>query len=138
MKLCRYSVQKRKDNRIYLYCKKNRCEVVSACYTECPFFERKGYKPINKVSKKRVTVSKETYNKVMERCGGRCSMCGTTRNLHYHHVLYRSERKDLIDEPDNGLMVCFSCHQKAHSNKIYWQPILLEVIENQKREVVNE
>ncbi len=83
--------------------------------------------PIKKVSKKRVFVSKETYNQVFEECNGRCVFCGATYNLHYHHIFYRSERKDLIDEPSNGILLCEEHHRLVHSNKRKYQPILLDI-----------
>ena len=47
---------------------------------------------------------------------------------HFHHIYYRSERKDLIDNIDNGIMLCVYCHDKVHSNKKKWQPILLNMM----------
>ena len=92
---------------------------------------------IKPVSKKRKTVSKKTYNEVFERCNGKCALCETTSNLEYHHIYFRSERPDLIDDPDNGIMLCGefanNCHKgKAHKQKKVWQPILLRVVHYQK------
>ena len=105
----------------------------------CEFREYKVkiHKPMNKINKKRKTVSQETYEEVFHRCNGRCAICGTTQNLSYHHIKYRSERPDLIDDPDNGIMLCDefanNCHKgKVHKNKKYWQPILLEMNEKLK------
>lgn len=135
MASCVYFKRRTKKGIFYGYCTKQRSEVplnVSECYV-CENKEYKKYKPIKKVSKKRVTVSKKTYNEVYERCDGRCAICGTNQNLEYHHIYFRSERPDLIDEPDNGIMLCGefanNCHKgKAHKNKKYWQPILLNMI----------
>ena len=86
------------------------------------------------ISKKRVCVSKKTYNEVYERDKGCCRFCGAVDNLQLHHIYYRSERKDLIDDPNNCIMLChrdFSknkCHKLVHSNKKKYQPILLEII----------
>lgn len=90
--------------------------------------KQRTYKPIKKVSKKRVFVSRETYKTVFERDKGCCVLCGSSQNLHFHHIYYRSERKDLIDNIDNGVMLCVYCHDKVHSNKKKWQPILLNMI----------
>ena len=63
-----------------------------------------------------------------------CQFCGAIDNLQLHHVYYRSERKDLIDNPDNCLMLChrdFSknkCHRLVHNNKKKYQPILLDIL----------
>lgn len=83
-------------------------------------------KPIKKVSDKRIFVTQEIYDKVFERDKGKCRLCGNT-NIQLHHILYRSERKDLINEPNNCIMLCVECHKLVHSNKHYWQPILQEM-----------
>ncbi len=80
--------------------------------------------------KKTYKVSKETYEKVFKACGGVCVLCGRASWLEAHHVRYRSERRDLIDEPSNLVMLCKSHHLEVHSNKRYWQPILLEIVRN--------
>lgn len=81
---------------------------------------------IKPISKKRVCVTKETYNKVYERDKGLCRLCGNN-NIELHHIYYRSERKDLINDPDNCIMLCNKCHRLVHSNKKKYQPILLEI-----------
>lgn len=85
-------------------------------------------KPIKKVSKKRITVSKETYNKVMKRDNYKCRLCDTHFNLNEHHIVYKSEDRKLINEPTNLIVLCTKCHALVHSNKHYWQPILKEMI----------
>lgn len=94
----------------------------------CPFKEYKKTKPIKKVSKNKIKVSHETYMKVYERDGGVCQFCGTNQNIHAHHILYRSQRKDLIDEPTNLILLCEEHHSLVHSNKKKYQPMLLEMI----------
>ena len=93
----------------------------------CLNFEPKTNKGINKVSNKRVFVTKEAYNKVYERDKGRCRLCGSNQ-IQLHHIIYRSENKKLINEPSNCIMLCAKCHELVHSNKHYWQPILKEMI----------
>ena len=140
---CLYLKYRKKKGLTYCYCTQKRAEIDYKCCPSCSYKEYKKVakmtvkKPIKKVSKKRVTVSKETYNIVLERCNGRCAICGTTQCLEYHHIYYRSERPDLIDDPDNGIMLCGefanNCHKgKAHKNKKHWQPILLEIIAQKK------
>ena len=84
-------------------------------------------KPIKRVGNNKVNVKKEVYQKVYERDNGICRLCGKA-NIELHHIRYRSERKDLINDEKNCIMLCTECHQKVHSNKHYWQPILLEMI----------
>lgn len=117
----------------YLFCVRRKAVVE---FSECKGCLYKEYKkvakmasktPIKAISKKRVFVSGKTYDKVFKECDGRCVFCGTTSNLHYHHIYYRSERKDLIDEPSNGIMLCEEHHRLVHSNKRKYQPILLGI-----------
>lgn len=77
---------------------------------------------------KKEQVSNDTYIKVFNACKGKCVLCGTPYNLQAHHIRYRSERRDLINEPTNMVLLCVKHHLKVHSNKHYWQPILLELI----------
>lgn len=87
-------------------------------------------KGIKKVSKKRIFVTKETYNKVYDRDKGKCRLKDFSCNggLELHHIQYRSEAKDLINEPTNCIMLCVKHHKEVHSNKKYWQPKLKEMI----------
>jgi len=107
---------------------------ISDCNKNCPDFILKRNKGIKKVSKKRIFVTEETYQKVFERDNGKCQLCGTNKELQLHHILYRSERKDLINEPSNCVMLCLMCHKKVHSNKHKWQPILLEKVKEKENE----
>ena len=102
---------------------------------KCLKFEPHANKPIKKVSKKRITVTEETYNKVMQRDKYKCRLAHVTYNgiscdggLELHHIVYRSEDKKLINEPTNCIMLCNAHHKLVHSNKHYWQPILKEMI----------
>lgn len=92
----------------------------------------KANKPIKKVSNKRTTVTEETYNKVMQRDKGKCVMFNyeCEGKIELHHVRYRSERKDLINEPNNCVCLCTFHHKLVHSNKKKYQPILLKILEN--------
>lgn len=147
---CIYLKCRKKQGKPYLYCTRKRATIE---FSSCSGCLNKEYKkvaktasktPIKKVSKKRITVSDKTYNIVLDRCKDlegvpHCQLCGAVDNLQYHHVYYRSERKDLIDDPNNGLMLChrdFSknkCHSVVHSNKKKYQPILLEILEQIKK-----
>ena len=97
---------------------------------KCLKFEPHVNKPIKKVSNKRITVTEETYNKVMQRDKYKCRLLDCTCNggLELHHIRYRSEAKDLINEPTNCIILCNRHHRLVHSNKHYWQPILKEMI----------
>ena len=111
----------------YLFCVRRKAVIERKDCEGCLYKEYKkvakmtSRKPIKAISKKRVFVSEETYNQVFKECNRRCVLCYTTNNLHYHHIYYRSERKDLIDEPSNGIMLCDKCHRLVHSNKRKYQ-----------------
>lgn len=117
----------------YFFCVRRKAEIEQKECSECNYIEyRKVAKMTSRkstklISKKRIFVSKKTYNKVFEECNGRCVFCYTTNNLHYHHIYYRSERKDLIDDSNNGIMLCEEHHRLVHSNKRKYQPILLDI-----------
>lgn len=70
-------------------------------------------KDVKTVHKKRNQVSKETYEAVEKVCKQKCALCGKGE-YQLHHILYRSERRDLIDEPTNCIMLCVDCHGKVH------------------------
>ena len=152
---CIYIKKRVKKGQTYCYCAFNKAVID---FNDCKGCLSKEYKnvaknslktpnktystlkaktPIKKVSKKRITVSKKTYNEVYERCNGVCAICGTSQYLEYHHIYFRSERPDLIDDPNNGIMLCGefanNCHKgKAHKNKKYWQPILLKMVNKEE------
>lgn len=126
-----------------MYCKylskslngKLRCKIKKTSFyiaecQKCLKFEPRADKGIKKRNSKRTTVTKETYNKVYERDKGKCRLADTTCNgaLELHHIRYRSEAKELINEPNNCIMLCSAHHRLVHSNKHYWQPILKEMI----------
>lgn len=44
-----------------------------------------------------------------------CALCGETRNLHIHHVLFRSHGGD--DVLENLCCLCLTCHDAIHARK---------------------
>ena len=85
--MCKKIRIRQKKYKKYYYC----CDKKTSIYiTECQKCLKKEFrKPqgIKKVSSKRITVTKETYNKVFERDKGKCRLCGTSLNLHLHHIM---------------------------------------------------
>ena len=127
---CKNLLKRQRKYRPYFYCKVLRKEIILPCDKNCSETILRRNKPINKVSKKRIFVKKEIYKKVFERDKGRCRLkdCTCNGGLELHHIVYRSEAKDLINEPTNCIMLCTAHHKLVHSNKHYWQPILKEMI----------
>jgi len=123
-----------------MYCKylskclngKLKCKLLKQVITldkckNCLNFIVEANKPIKKVSKKRIFVKKQIYDIVYERDKGKCRLCENTQ-VELHHIIYKSENKNLINEPTNCIMLCTKHHKLVHSNKHYWQPILKEMI----------
>lgn len=126
---CKYLTIRSKNYEKYFYCRFNKKTVnyIIDC-KKCTKIEPRVKKSVNRISKKKITVTKEIYNKVMERDNYRCRLCGTTRNLHCHHIVYRSEDKSKINDENNLIMLCAEHHILVHSNKHYWQSILLDLL----------
>lgn len=127
--ICRYFRKRSKDLKPYFYCTLKRKQVIFTCYENCLKWQPRLNKGIKKVSKKRIVVSDETYKQVYNRDNGICQLCASPNDIHLHHIVYRSESKDLINEPSNCIMLCSECHRKVHSNKHKWQPILQKIVE---------
>ena len=125
---CKNLLKRQRKYKPYFYCKALRKEIILPCDENCSNFLFVRNKPIKKVSNKRITVTEETYNKVMQRDNYKCRLCGTPFNLNEHHIVYKSEDRKLINEPTNLIVLCARCHSTVHSNKHYWQPILKEMI----------
>jgi predicted restriction endonuclease len=54
----------------------------------------------------------ELREKVLKRDGWRCQTCGRSENLHVHHMVFRSQLGDDVEE--NLITLCSNCHQKVH------------------------
>lgn len=133
MNKCKYITIRTKNYEKYFYCRLNKkiINYTTEC-VKCVKSEPRKNKSINKVSKKKITVTQDTYNKVMQRDNCRCVMLNyeCKGKIELHHVRYRSERKDLINEPNNCVCLCTFHHKLVHSNKKKYQPILLKILEN--------
>lgn len=129
---CKNLLKRQRKYKPYFYCKALRKEIILPCDKNCSELNLVRNKPIKKVSKKRITVTEETYNKVMQRDNYKCVMFNyeCEGKIELHHVRYRSERKDLINEPNNCVCLCTFHHKLVHSNKKKYQPILLKMLEN--------
>ena len=112
----------------YIYCTKKclKSDINGQICHNCNEAEYKIAKKINKVSKSRIFVSKETYQVVYERDNGKCRLCGAS-DIQLHHIVYRSQDKSKINDVSNCIMLCGDCHRLVHSNKDKWQPILMEM-----------
>lgn len=66
-------------------------------------------------------LSRDWKDQTLER-DQRCRYCGTRRNLHVHHVNYKSQGGN--NDPHNLIALCVEHHGLVHSDKGLWQPIL--------------
>ena len=66
-------------------------------------------------------VSAHVRDEVMVRDRLRCRFCGSRRELHLHHISYRSEGVD--HSPHNLITLCRHHHEVVHSDKRRWQRI---------------
>lgn len=57
-----------------------------------------------------------------------CRMCGgSSRGLHCHHVIYRSQGGP--DTEENLVLLCAEHHELVHSDKRVYQPLLLALLQ---------
>lgn len=85
---CKDLLKRHRQSKIVFYCRYDKRYITSllAC-KNCLNKNLKRNKPIKKVSNKRIFVTKEIYDKVFERDNGKCRLCGTTLDLHLHHIM---------------------------------------------------
>jgi 5-methylcytosine-specific restriction endonuclease McrA len=67
----------------------------------------------------RLALSREEYDRlrtrVLERDGWKCQCCGSSVDLHVHHLRYRGRLgSDVID---NLISLCIDCHNNEHRKK---------------------
>lgn len=128
MNKCKYITIRTKNYEKYFYCRLNKkiINYTTECI-KCVKNEPRKNKGINKVSKKRITVTKETYDKVIERDGYKCRLCGATQNLQLHHIYGRG--KDLTNDINNCIMLCRHCHlEVVHKNQKKYRPLLKKLL----------
>lgn len=60
---------------------------------------------------------KELRERLLQRDGHRCQICGTrlrTDTLSVHHIKPRSEYPELVNDPANMTCLCRNCHLQLH------------------------
>ena len=53
---------------------------------------------------------------IMLRDNNACVLCSSSCNLHCHHIVSVMENAQLLLEPSNLVILCKTCHYKAHNN----------------------
>lgn len=81
---------------------------------------------------------KKVREQVIERDGGNwCLLCGKPGpGLHLHRVVYGSQGGKY--EVDNCVQLCAIDHERVHSSKKKWMPILLEYLKTKKLRIHKE
>lgn len=132
--ICKHLRKRQYNLRPYFYCASKDKEItLEKCY-KCLKYEPRNYKPLKKISKK-ISVTSDTYNKVITRDNHKCRMYDAEKckgRLELHHIVYRSEDKTKINVVNNCIMLCTYHHKLVHSNKKKYQDMLKEIISDGK------
>ena len=73
---------------------------------------------------------KQVYQKTFDLFNGQCAICGSNQ-IHMHHIRYGAcGRKTYMG---NVIPLCKAHHMEVHSNKKKWQPVLIEMIDENIR-----
>lgn len=67
-----------------------------------------------KIRKKPVPIS-PSWRRIVLNNDKSCICCGGDKKLEVHHIFQKSEYPELVDDPDNGAVLCHWCHKKYHS-----------------------
>lgn len=104
-----------------------RVGIQSFCSYACrlPKKKDKEHKPTTARRKSRKPTDFRLRRKVRERDKW-CRYCGTTQNLHVHHIQYRSQGG--ADEESNLITLCLEHHALVHSSKERFAPLCFGVL----------
>jgi len=98
-----------KDN-CYFYCS-------DECKQSCPLYGLRSdpFKEIEKsYTSEEINIWKKT---VLEQDNYKCQKCGTSNNLHCHHIKPVKTHPHMALDPDNGIVLCEQCHYKYGHQK---------------------
>lgn len=131
---CKNLKVRQKNYQKYYYCKFHKQQITLVECESCSNRIVVRNKGIKKVGKNRIKVKDEIYFKVIERDMG-CQLANNEckGRLELHHIVYRSENKNLINDVNNCIMLCLYHHKLVHSNKKYWQPKLKQIIKEKRQ-----
>lgn len=57
------------------------------------------------------------WSKAVRQRDGKCVRCGSTEELHAHHIKRKSEHPELALEVSNGETLCKPCHDAEHKGE---------------------
>lgn len=91
-----------------------------------------------------VAIPQAMRDAVDARDGGFCRLCGKFLGARraIHHIYYGGDAQGMggrrNHDLNNMVSLCWlpgdmGCHERAHANKPYWQPLLAEVVTREQR-----
>ena len=75
---------------------------------------------------------KQVYQKTYDLFNGLCAICGNNQ-IHMHHIRYGGLYGGRKTYMGNIIPLCKKHHDMAHSNKNYYMPILIDIINEKIR-----
>lgn len=74
---------------------------------------------------RKTTEYKEWRRAVLDRHGSKCVMCGSYKQVICHHLKNWEDYPDLRHDPDNGIVLCWECHEREHD---YRKDCLIDLV----------
>lgn len=86
--------------------------------------EIKVNKELRKVKQKhKIKVNKKLRAEILKRDNYKCTACGSNKNIHIHHIKYRSNGG--TNEPENLISLCKHCHANVHKSEPIYKLMVL-------------
>lgn len=79
---------------------------------------------------KKAQMTNELRKQVYRRDGWRCALCDSTRGLHCHHVVKRSQGGP--NEEWNLITLCTICHATIHGQRPVWMGMTVDELRDPK------
>lgn len=84
------------------------------CKNSCPIYNQKKWPKGFKLDTSR-PVQPELKRLVLERDNNQCQICGSSEDLHCHHITGVEINPVESADIDNCITLCYTCHNKSHS-----------------------
>ena len=95
------------------------------CSEECAF-DKRNKRSSAASQPSRDDIPEEVRQYVLKR-DSVCQLCQSTRDLHVHHIFYRSEAAiEWRHDPSNLIVLCAIDHDLVHSDKTTYQRLLVD------------
>jgi len=70
-----------------------------------------------KVDSRTFRYALDSWSKVIRKRDKKCQLCGSTKELVAHHILYKSKFPELSLNINNGITLCRKCHLETHGGR---------------------